>query len=141
MDIVSNLSLGKREGENSLIDKSFFFLIKLMGYRNQLRMNHWQTLSYAEHKMTDKLIDALTKYTDSIGEVVLGTLGRPQISTISTNISDIKIVSTNNILERLDIDVKEMLAEYKITEYESVIALLGELDATVKKFKYLSTLE
>jgi len=141
MDILADVRISTGSGETELLEKTFLFLIKLMAYRNQLRMNHWQTTSYSEHKLTDDAIETLTESIDAIGETALGTLGRPQINTTTTNISDINIVSTKTVLETVCSDVKEMLAEYKVTEYEGIIALLGELDAGINKYKFLSTLE
>lgn len=119
----------------------FDFLIKLMGYRNQLRINHWQTDSYAEHKMTDKLIEALTDHIDIIGEVALGRYGRPNINTISTNVSDIAISSTSFVLDNIDKELQIIIKQYKEEEgCEGLFALLGELDATIKKYIFLKSL-
>lgn len=141
MDILADFRISTESGDVALREKTFLFLIKLMAYRNQLRMNHWQTTSYAEHKMTDGLMEELTSYIDQIGEATLGAMGRPQINTTSTNISDINIVGSKAVIDALEADVQEMIAEYKVTEYEGHVSLLGELDAVVKKFKFLSTLE
>ena len=140
MDILANFQLSVSEGDEALKEKTFTFLIKLMGYANQLRFNHWQTTSYAEHKLTDEVLGTLTCYVDSIGEATLGAMGRPQINTTTLNISDMSLVGTKAVLDTLCSDVKEMLAEYKVTEFEGTIALLGELDADVQKFKFLQTL-
>jgi hypothetical protein len=40
--------------------------MKLMGYRDQLRMNHWQTFTYSEHKMTDELMEEIEEKVDEI---------------------------------------------------------------------------
>jgi DNA-binding ferritin-like protein len=124
-----------------LQEKTFDFLVNLMGYRDQLRMNHWQTTSYAEHKWTDKLIGDLTDFIDDIGESTLGVFGRPTITTKSCSISDINMFPSKKVLEKLECDVHEMLAEFKVTKHEGIIAQLGELEATVQKYKFLSTLE
>lgn len=137
-EILVNISVDQC---NDIKDKTFTFLIKLMGFRNQLRINHWQTKSYAEHKLTDSVIELLDKYIDSIGESALGIFERPKLNTISTNISDIAIFTTKWVLEKMCEETREMLAEYKVTEYESIINLLGELDAEIYKSKYLLTLE
>ena len=140
MDILADFRVSVSNGDEALKEKTFLFLIKLMGYANQLRFNHWQTTSYAEHKMTDGLMSDITGYVDSIGEATLGAMGRPQINTTTLNISDMSLVGTKAVLDTLCSDVKEMLAEYKVTEYEGHVSLLGELDAIVQKYKYLQTL-
>jgi DNA-binding ferritin-like protein len=136
-EIVVGISLQT----GSLQDQTFIFLVKLMGYRNQLRMNHWQTKSYAEHKATDGLMEELTEYIDSIGEAALGAFGRPKINTMSTNISDIAICSSEYIVKSICTDVVNMLELYKDAEQEGIFALLGELDAIVRKFTFLLTLD
>lgn len=137
---MDDILVGISVDNESLQNKTFIFLIKLMGYRNQLRMNHWQTNSYAEHKLTDDIMESLTGFIDEIGEATLGYLGRPKINTMSTNISDISIASTDYILKCLNTDITEMISLFKETEYEGILALLGELDADAKKFTFLSTL-
>jgi len=140
-DILKPYSFSGITQETGLKEKTFDFLIKLMGHRNQLRINHWQTTSYAEHKMTDGLIGDLDGMVDTIGEYIIGALGRPQIATVNNSISDINVKNSKCVLDCLDKECKEMIQEYKITEMEGMINLLGELDDIINKYKYLSTLE
>ena len=136
-----DLILGLTEGSDNFQDITFNYLIKLMGCRNQLRMNHWQTKSYAEHKLTDDIIGTVTGFIDTIGETALGLYGRPKINTVSTNISDIGIASTSFVLKTLNEITTELLNVYKeANESEGMIAILGELDADIKKFMFLDTL-
>lgn len=53
---------------------NFFFEL-----RNQLKLYHWQTHSYARHKATDELLDSLDKLIDEYVEVYMGKYGRPRI--------------------------------------------------------------
>lgn len=138
---MEDILVGISFQSESLQDKTFCFLMKLMGYRNQMRMNHWQTRSFAEHKLTDDIISSFSDYTDKIGENALGVFGRPKINTMSTNIADIAIASTDYILSCAEKDVKELLCLYKETDHEGIVNLLGELDSDIQKFKYLSTLD
>jgi len=137
---MESISIGIELNSGSLQDKTFQFLIKLMGYRNQLRINHWQTKSFAEHKMTDEFIGVLDTNIDKIGEATLGAFDRPKINTVSTNVSDIAIASSEYVLNCINCDVLEMLELYKESEQEGIFALIGDFDAEVKKFIYLSTL-
>jgi hypothetical protein len=142
MDIISGMNMASYgDSGNELKEKTFIFLIKLMGFRNQLRMNHWQTTSFAEHKMTDEFLGVLDSHIDLIGEAALGMFERPQINTMSTNISDIKIASTKFVLCEIEKDLYCLVEEYKVTNWEGMVALLGDFCAEVHKFKFLSTLE
>ena len=53
---------------------NFFFQM-----RQQLKLYHWQTHSYARHKATDELLDSLDKLIDEYVEVYMGKYGRPRI--------------------------------------------------------------
>jgi hypothetical protein len=53
---------------------NFFFQM-----REQLKLYHWQTHSYARHKATDELLDSLDKLIDEYVEVYMGKYGRPRI--------------------------------------------------------------
>ena len=141
MDILAGLGPQVSNSDNPLREKTFHFLVCLMGHRDQLRINHWQTTSYAEHKMTDGLIGVLTGYIDSIGEAALGLFGRPTITMQSITVSDLSMSPSKALIDHIQKDVIEMLEEFKITNNEGIISLLGDLDAEVKTFKYLSTLE
>ncbi len=140
MDIISGI-LTTSYGEEGLKDKTFCSLMRLLGFRNQIRINHWQTCSFAEHKMTDELLGILDSQIDLIGECALGMFEKPQINTVSNNISDIRIASSKFILDEIDKEINQLIEEYKITSFECMISLLGDFSAEIKKFKYLSTLE
>ena len=135
-DILVGISINS----DNIHDKTFVFLNTVLGYRNQLKMNHWQTKSYAEHKLIDDLIESIDENTDKIAEATLGAFGRPKFNTISNNISDIAIASTEYVLNCINKDIQEMLCIYKETEQEGIIALLGDFDGDIKKFIFLSTL-
>jgi len=138
---MEDILVGIAFKSESLLDKTFIFLMKLMGYRNQLRMNHWQTKSFAEHKLTDEMLETLDDFIDRIGENTLGLFGRPKINTASTNISDNAIVSTQYVLKCIEEELCELICLYKEADHESMVALLGEFDSDVQKFKFLSTLD
>lgn len=53
---------------------NFFFQM-----REQLKLYHWQTHSYARHKATDELLDSLDKLIDEYVEVYMGKYGRPRV--------------------------------------------------------------
>lgn len=129
-----------RSEQNPLNDKIFEYLMRLQQQANQLRMNHWQTESYAEHKATDELIGEVYSFVDELAESTMGQFGRPKINTTHLTVSDIGITSTKWVIESICADTEEMLAELKVTPHEGLIALTGDFHAVVKKFLYLITL-
>jgi DNA-binding ferritin-like protein len=59
----------------------FFFTM-----REQIKLYHWQTYSYARHKATDDVLDSLDKQIDEFVEVYMGKYGRPHVSAKTSNI-------------------------------------------------------
>ena len=118
---------------------SFEFLLNLMNYKNQLRMNHWQTFTYSEHKMTDELIEEIDEKVDEIGETLMGTFGRPNINPFNSKISNIDLFATKSVIDKIDEELCKLIESYKDTSYEGIISLLGDFSADIKKFKYLAT--
>ena len=52
----------------------------LLIIRNQVKLYHWQTKSFARHKATDDLTATLDTLIDSFVESYMGRYGRPKVS-------------------------------------------------------------
>ena len=59
--------------DNGLIVSTFFLM------RNQIKLYHWQTTSFAQHKTTDDLVKSLDTNIDAFVESYMGTYGRPVV--------------------------------------------------------------
>lgn len=138
-DFLTIDDLNISSNDEKLKKESFEFLMKLMGYKNQLRMNHWQTFTYSEHKMTDDLMEEIDEKVDEIGETLMGTFGRPNVESFTNKICNIDLVDTKYIIENIDEYLCKLIKLYKDTSYEGIISLLGDFSADIKKFKYLVT--
>lgn len=53
---------------------------QLLTIRNQVKLYHWQTGSFARHKATDDLTAALDLNIDTFVESYMGRYGRPKVS-------------------------------------------------------------
>lgn len=53
---------------------------KLLGLQNQLRIYHWQTTSYSEHKALGKAYDALDESIDTFVESWMGVYGKVSVA-------------------------------------------------------------
>jgi hypothetical protein len=62
-------------------DVNFFF-----NMREQIKLYHWQTHSFAQHKATDDLLDSLDKVIDEYVEVYMGQYGRPKMGARNNTI-------------------------------------------------------
>lgn len=126
--------------EKSLNSKIFDYILKLKQCSVQLKMNHWQTESYAEHKATDSFVGAIDDFADALAESTMGELGRPRINTFTLTISDRSITSSKWVLESIKSETDELINELRVTEFEGLLALAGDFDVELKKTLYLITL-
>ena len=55
-------------------DVHFLFVL-----RNQIKLYHWQTRSYARHVATDNVLKELDELIDQYVEVYMGKYGRPKL--------------------------------------------------------------
>lgn len=66
----------EQEGDNVNHDAIKKLLAMLMCGQVCLRLIHWNTTSYAEHKAIGKLYDQLADLTDTLAETYMGIYGR-----------------------------------------------------------------
>ena len=52
----------------------------LLTLRSQVKIYHWQTMSYARHKATDDLVTSLDENIDKFVEVYMGKYGPPRFT-------------------------------------------------------------
>jgi hypothetical protein len=63
-------------------------IILMMTLRDQVKLYHWQTLSYPRHKATDDLVEKLDANIDKFVEVYVGKYGRPKLGRASLKLRD-----------------------------------------------------
>jgi hypothetical protein len=80
------------EQRMSAADVNFFFTM-----REQIKLYHWQTESFARHKATDGVIDALDESIDKYVEVYMGKYGRPKLNA-RTNTVHVQNLSEKTIV-------------------------------------------
>jgi hypothetical protein len=51
----------------------------MLTLRNQIKLYHWQTMSFPRHKATDELVGKLDDNIDRFVEVYIGKYGRPKL--------------------------------------------------------------
>lgn len=52
----------------------------MLNIRDQIKVYHWQTKSFARHKATDDFVTELDAKIDEFVEVYMGKYGRPRVS-------------------------------------------------------------
>jgi len=115
---------------------------KLLGLQNQLRMYHWQTTSFSEHKALGKAYDTLDELIDTFVETWMGIHGKVSVAGgIRMTLLDYTSDGPDKLLAQ---------ATEFFTSGELGSALNGNTDlanirdemlGTVNRTKYLLTLE
>jgi hypothetical protein len=107
---------------------------------NTVKLYHWKTTSYAQHKATDELYTNLNANIDTFVEVMLGkTGGRIDLSRQKT----LPLLDCNDIN-----DLKREIAKYEdfliniglnITNNSDLLNIRDEILGNLNQFKYLLT--
>ena len=111
---------------------------------NTVKLYHWKTSSYAQHKATDELYGNLNTNIDSFVEVMLGkTGGRVNLTFVKT----LPLLDYTNVA-----DFKKEVAKYKqflidmnkdatlnITNNSDLLNIRDEILANLNQFTYLLT--
>ena len=108
-----------KKNNNKLKEDLVNLLLKLLII---IKVYHWKTKSYAEHKATDELYSSLNEHIDKFVEVLLGKNGS-RLNMKGKNI-DIKDPSTTE-------ELKKIIYEYRIlleNKLEKYIPLEGNTD-------------
>ena len=113
----------------------FFFELQL-----NVKLYHWTTESYSNHKATDKLLEKLSDLIDSFIEKYMGAYSRPVMKSGSN-------IPVQNMTKTKYVKLLKTAQEYLRGDLEKVISknsdlmnirdeMLGELDQAL----YLATL-
>lgn len=117
---------------------------KILKNSSQVKLFHWQTCSYAEHKTLDKFLDSFMKLSDDFMESVMGKYGRPELAAEHRTLEIVNYNSQpiSNFMDMLyecySCEVKDLLDPTKDSE---LINILDEIVALIDKTKYLLTLK
>jgi DNA-binding ferritin-like protein len=111
-------------------------ITRLMYLQLQIRIFHWQTTSFAQHKAFGKFYDSLNALLDEFVEAFQGRYERIMFND-SIVLKNMDEVDVNVALERVtDILVNEM----ELTDTD-LLNIRDEMLAAVNKLKYLLTLQ
>jgi DNA-binding ferritin-like protein len=113
----------------------------LIRFQEQLRIFHWQTKSYAEHKAFGSAYNALGDLFDKLVEVYSGKYGVPK-AKIRYDIVLENYDESINVTSYLDnfISYTEQLKE-QLSDAADILNILDEIVAEVNQLKYLLTLK
>ena len=98
MDIDDISSSENSENNEFMIQIGSKVALELLGLRTQVKVIHWQTKSYSEHKALDKLFDILDKHNDRWVETFMGKYGRVYFNNLGNklNLKNLEEITDNN---------------------------------------------
>jgi hypothetical protein len=113
----------------------------LLTLQNQLKIHHWQTKSYAEHKALGRAYDEFSGLIDEFIEVFMGKYGRIE----SRDGFKIELSNYNDLST---VDFVDKYINYLVTELPKgleesdtdLFNIRDEMLAQLNKLKYLLTL-
>lgn len=116
---------------------------KLLTFQNQIKILHWQTVSYSEHKSLDDLFGDLGEHIDEFIETFMGKYGRIMAqSTFSLSLQNYSTLAPmdlmNQMVSYLTVELPTMLDAQKDTD---LLNIRDEILGSVNKTKYLLTLK
>jgi hypothetical protein len=114
----------------------------LMMAQNQMRIFHWQTMSFAQHSAFGTTYENLDELIDEFVEVCMGKHGRPQFdSEFNLTMYDSQSINVDEYITTV-IEFLLSLDEVYDSRIDSdLLNLRDEIMATFSKLKYLLTLQ
>jgi hypothetical protein len=112
----------------------------LLTIRNQVKLYHWQTGSFARHKATDDLTAALDLAIDNFVEVYMGRYGRPKVSK-TIKLSNYSEAEAQRFVSKQRKFLTDVLPR-KIKKTDTdLLNIRDEILAELNKVLYLFTLQ
>lgn len=128
-------TMKRRTPDKSHIVKLFIEML------NMVKLYHWKTRSYAQHKATDELYDKMNDHVDKFIEVLLGKDGS-RIQMMETKISLLDPHNIDNFKERI-FEYREFLVDLSLifnkTTDSDLLNIRDEILADINQFLYLLT--
>ena len=111
--------------------------------RNQIKIYHWQTMSFARHKATDDLVESLDGNIDKFTEVYMGKYGRPHFTAKNSKIElyDASDKKGHIVIEEcINWMMSDLPKRLKRTDTD-LLNIRDEIVGDLNKARYLFTLK
>jgi len=107
--------------------------------RDQVKMYHWQTKSFSEHKATDDLVGKLDTNIDTFVEVYMGRYGRPVIKK-TLPVKNLTVTGIRAFIARSSKWLETSLPRMLKKTDSDLLNVRDEILADLNQIKYLFTL-
>ena len=132
-----NVSFSLENSKKSHIIKIFLEMLHM------IKLYHWRTKCFSEHKATDELHGRLSEHIDKFVEVLLGK-DQSRVKMMESRIDLLDIDTTRDLKERV-FEYRDFLTDMNIYFDEKrdsdLLNIRDEILADLNQFLYLLTLE
>ena len=125
-------------------DPASFVAMKALVHSSQIKLLHWQTKSYAEHKTFDKLFKGLIGLQDDLVEVIMGKYGRPTLNDDGGSLSLYNYADCDcvDVIKKIkDCYCNDCKSYFTAENDPEILNILDEIIAFLDKTMYLLTLK
>jgi len=115
----------------------------LLTLRNQLKLYHWQTKSYARHKAVDKILGELDTHIDSFVEIYIGKYGRPKLTAAQATLKlhNLTDAGATNLCKSAVTYLQKQLVKGLTAADSDLINIRDEMMGEMHQLLYLFTLK
>jgi hypothetical protein len=114
-------------------------VVAMLTIRDQIKVYHWQTKSFARHKATDEFVTELDGLIDSFVEVYMGKYGRPKVSG-SIKLHNFSESAAKSFVSKQTAYLSKVLPRKLKSTDTDLLNIRDEVLALVNKTLYLFTL-
>lgn len=134
MEIDTDMDTTSGIGDNVLAN----YIKILLQFRTDIKMYHWQTKSFAYHKISDELLTSIDDLTDKLVENICGLLNtRPEMNT-TTQINISNILEKNVFISKgKDVEKKLRALDVVFRSKSEILNIRDELVGSINKALYL----
>jgi len=111
--------------------------------RNQVKLYHWQTMSFSRHKATDDLVTSLDTNIDKFTESYMGRYGRPKMtaSTGKIQIYDVNDKRAPQLMKEAVQWLTKSLPKLLSKDDTDLLNIRDEILGDIQQARYLFTLD
>ena len=127
----------RKQTSNPQIVKKFMELLTM------IKLYHWKTHSYSQHKATDELYEKLNENIDKFVEVLLGKSGA-RIKMLESKMNMYDLETKSELREHL-LEYRQFLVDMNQTFHEKkdadILSVRDDILADINQFLYLLTFD
>lgn len=112
---------------------------KLLGLLNQIKIYHWQTSSYAEHKALGKAYEALDGLVDTFIESYMGSTGEKVKAGFKLTLTDYTPKSAKELMDQAYTFMTGEL-DNALSGKSELLNIRDEMLGVIQQTRYLLTL-